>query len=61
MPDKATRGRGRPYIGPRVDFRIPEEVKEGIEAEAKALGIAVDKHYRDVLLQGWAVGAGART
>ncbi len=48
---------GRPKVGVKVDFRIPKEVKESIEAEAELLGIPHDEHYRNIMVAGWSAHA----
>lgn len=50
MPKK--RQRGRPRIGPKVDFRVPEEVDAEITRQAENLGIPVDEHYRNIVVSG---------
>lgn len=52
-PGRGSRPIGRPRVGVKVDFRIPEEVRDSIEHEADSLGVAHDAHYRDILVAGW--------
>lgn len=52
-PD-ALRGPGRPPIGPHVNFRVPVEIKEGVEQEATDRGVKAADVWREVVERGWA-------
>lgn len=43
---------GRPRIGVKVDFRMPEEVDAEIQSQADALGIPHDEMYRILVFAG---------
>jgi hypothetical protein len=43
----------RPLIGPKVDFRLPEEVIEQVQEWADRDGCAHDALFRDLLLRGF--------
>ncbi len=43
----------RPLIGPKVDFRLPEEVIEEIQSWADRDGCPHDALFRDLLLRGF--------
>ncbi len=42
----------RPYIGPRVAFRLPEEVQEEVRKIAAEEGRSVDAQYRELVYAG---------
>jgi hypothetical protein len=43
---------GRPYIGPVIDFRIPEDVKRLVEDQADSLMLPVDQLCREIFVAG---------
>jgi hypothetical protein len=43
----------RPLIGPKVDFRLPEEVIKEVQQWADTDGCAHDALFRDLLLRGY--------
>lgn len=42
----------RPYIGTKVDFRLPEEVQQEVERFAREAGMPVDAYYRELVYAG---------
>lgn len=43
----------RPVIGPKVDFRIPEEVEMQVREWADEDGVKHDAKFRDLLIMGF--------
>jgi hypothetical protein len=42
----------RPYIGPKVDFRLPMAIQEEVERYARDAGMPVDAYYRELVYAG---------
>lgn len=51
----------RPLIGPKVDFRLPEDVITEIQRWAEEDGCAHDALFRDLLLKGFISELGRRS
>lgn len=52
MSTKATVRRGRPPVGPLIDFRVPEDAAETVREWASASGQPEDAVCRDIFLRG---------